>query len=224
MNNKMRSVMIVILVMIVYIILNNTIVNILANVESFLRHDNAAELIETVYKQKIEVLEEELAMYEQAQENLKIYENESYILAKSALRNIYDIYDYLIVNTSSKVSEDDVALNEDGLVGFVKESTKTTAKITLLTHSPSLSIKVGENYGILGNYDPLKGVFKLNNIDNYKTVKVGDAVTTSGFQSVPKDLRVGKVISVENKGVEKIIEVKPYVDFKNLNYLFIASK
>lgn len=222
--NKMRPLLILVLVLIVYIILNNTIINVLANVESFLRHDNRVELTEEVYKKRVEELERTIATYDEAQKNLKIFEGRSYILAKTAIRNIYNIYDYIVVNTESKVSKDDIALNEKGLVGIVTESTKTTAKVTLLTNSPTISVKVGENYGILGNYDSSKGTFNLKNIDNYKNIKIGDEVTTSGFQDLTADLKIGKVIAVENKGVEKIVEVKPYVDFKNLNYLLIASK
>ncbi len=222
--NKIRPVLLIIFVLATYMILSDTIVNLLANTGSFLRHDNKAELYESTFKTKIEELEKEILEYERQTEGLKIYEGESYILAKTAIRNIYDIYDYIIVNTASKVSIGDVALNEAGLVGIVSEATTSTAKISLLTGQNKMSVKIGENYGILSNYDRTKNEFLVSNIDNYKVIETGAQVTTSGFQEIAPGLPIGTVTAIETKGVEKVIRVRPHVDFKNINYLLIAAK
>ncbi len=222
--NKMRPALTVLLVLITFIILKDTIVHLLANTESFLRHDNRIELCETTYKAKIEELEKTIFEYERSTNSLKIYEGSSYILAKIALRDIYDIYDYVIVNTSSKVNEGDVVLNEHGLVGLVSETSKTTAKVSLLTGKQKISVKVGENYGILSEYDRATGEFLIHNIDNYKVVNVEDQVTTSGYQTIRGGIPIGKVTSVVTRGVEKVVRVKPYVDFDNLNYLMIEAR
>lgn len=222
---KIRPVVGIILVVLSFLILSDTIVNVLANVTTAFREDNRASLYETAYKDKADDLERQILEYDRARESLSIYEGSSYVLAKIAIRNIYDIYDYLIVATDSKVNVGDLAINEDGLVGIVSEATKTTAKVDLITSHEGLSVKVGGNYGLLSQYDKEHDEFVIRNIDNYKDVQLGDAVTTSGIQEgIASGYKIGVVTSAENKGVEKVVKVKPYVSFDDLNYLIIVAK
>lgn len=222
--NKMRPILGIIIVIILFIVLNDAVVYAIANITSLGRKSNEKELYETAYKEKIERLEKTIFDFEKAQNNLKIYEGDAHILAKIALRDIYDIYDTLVVNTESKVNVGDAVINELGLVGLVKESSKSTAKVSLLSKEENLSILVNGNYGLLGEFDPSKKEFILKNIDNYKNVNVGDEVVTSGFQKIDADFKIGRVTSVEVKGIEKIVRVKPYADFDDLNYLLVVSK
>lgn len=224
MNSRLKPLIAIILVLGVFIVLNDAVINILANASSFLRKDNRQELMKETYERRIEELEKEIFSYEESFDNLKIYEGSSYILGKIALRNIYDIYDYLTIHTESKVNVGDVVKNEDGFVGLITEAGLTTAKVNLLTSGTKISVKVGEVYGIIDEYDKEKNELIVHNIDNYKTCEVGSKVMTSGFQSIKADIPIGEVVHVENKGIEKIVRVKPYVDFDNLNYLVVEAK
>lgn len=222
--NRIRPLIGVFVVLITFILLNDALICGFANAFTFFRDDNRLELYENTYKNKIDSLEKTISEYEKSMKELRIYEGTSHVLAKSGIRNIYDIYDYVMINTTSKTSVGDVVLNEDGLVGFIEEANKTSAKVSLITNADKLSVKVGSNYGILSEYDKVAGEFIIHNIDNYKVVNEGDEVTTSGLQDIEPDLPIGVVTSVENKGVEKIVHVKPHVDFKNLNYLIVKVK
>lgn len=220
----MRRLLTAISILLILVILHNPLVYALANVQTFFRENNKNDAYFEAYRNRIDQLERELSTYERAQENLKLYDRSSYILAKIAIRNIYDLYDYLVVNTDALVEEGNAVLNEDGLVGFVEEANKMTAKVSLLTSGLKTSVKVGENYGILSEYDREKGEFVVHNIDNYKVVNVGEEVLTSGLQNATANLKIGQVSSVQVQGIEKVVRVKPYVDFDNLNYLIIEAK
>lgn len=220
----MRRLLTAISILLILVILHNPLVYALANVQTFFRENNKSDAYFEAYRNRIDQLERELSTYERAQENLKLYDRSSYILAKIAIRNIYDLYDYLVVNTDALVEEGNAVLNEDGLVGFVEEANKMTAKVSLLTSGLKTSVKVGENYGILSEYDREKGEFVVHNIDNYKVVNVGEEVLTSGLQNATANLKIGQVSSVQIQGIEKVVRVKPYVDFDNLNYLIIEAK
>ena len=222
--NKVRPLIGVFVVLITFILLNDALICGFANAFTFFRQDNRVQLYDSAYKKKIESLEKTIADYEKSLADLKIYDGTTTVLAKTGIRNIYDIYDYVMINTASKTNVGDVVLNESGLVGFIEEANKTSAKVSLITSADKLSVKVGSNYGILSDYDEVNGEFIVRNIDNYKVVNEGDEVTTSGLQEVERDLPVGKVTSIENKGVEKIVHVKPYVDFENLNYLIVKVR
>ncbi len=222
--NKMKRLLTAISILLILVILHNPLVYALANVQTFFRENNKSDAYFEAYRNRIDQLERELSTYERAQENLKLYDRSSYILAKIAIRNIYDLYDYLVVNTDALVEEGNAVLNEDGLVGFVEEANKMTAKVSLLTSGLKTSVKVGENYGILSEYDREKGEFVVHNIDNYKVVNVGEEVLTSGLQNTTAGLKIGRVSSVQVQGIENVVRVKPYVDFDNLNYLIIEAK
>ena len=220
----MRRLLTAIAILLILVILHNPLIYAIANVQTFFRENNKSDAYFEAYRNRIDQLERELSTYERAQENLKLYDRSSYILAKIAIRNIYDLYDYLVVNTDALVEEGNAVLNEDGLVGFVDEANKMTAKVSLLTSGLKTSVKVGENYGILSEYDREKGEFVVHNIDNYKVVNVGEEVLTSGLQNATANLKIGQVSSVQIQGIEKVVRVKPYVDFDNLNYLIIEAK
>lgn len=212
------------LIVLTVIILYNPLVVVFANVMTLFRENNEDELLKTSYTEKIEALEKTISEYEKSLQNLNIFSNYSNVLAKIALRDLYDFYDFLEVAVDKKVSAGDAVLNEDGLVGIVKEANLYTAKVSLLTSGTKLSVKVGENYGMLGGYDNKNDEFVVHNIDNYKKVEVGEEVVTSGLQDVRENIPVGTVKRVENDGVENTVYVTPKVDFDNLNYLIVEAK
>ena len=53
---------------------------------------------------------------------------------------------------------------------------------------------------------------------------VGDKIYTSGIGNLPGDILVGEVskIDLNNTEIEKIITVKPAVDFENINHVMVV--
>lgn len=221
--NKMRPALNIVAVLFLFIITHNAIMTALGNTLSFFRENNRKVLYDVTLKRENEHLKQVISEYEKSMANLKIYEDHPHVLGKIAIRNIYDFYDFLIIAVDNKVENNSLVLNEHGLVGIVEDSNKTTAKVKLLTGKIKLSVKIGETFGMLDLYDKTNKEFIIHNIDNYKKIEIGTEVTTSGLQEIAADIPIGKVKRTEQKGVEQIVYVEPFVDFDSLNYLMVLS-
>lgn len=210
--------------LVVFIILHKNFLILLGNVETFFRKDNSIELEQKKYNSKIEDLERQILEYEKSYNNLKIYEPSTYVLAKISLREIYDFYDFMMVSTDTLVTKGSAVINEDGLVGIVKDVDGKIAKIGLLTGKEKVSVRIAASYGLIDGYSKEEKMLIVRNINNYEKIAEGDIVETSGLNDIPGGLKIGSVQKIELKGIEKIIYVKSFVDFDNLNYLYIVSK
>lgn len=194
-----------------------------ANILTLFRKDNRLTLQEVVYKKEIDDLKQNINYYNEAHKNLEITGDNSLILAKIAVRNIGNFYDYLIIKTPSTLKKGDEVINENGLIGFVESYSKSLAKVKMITGHKSLSVKVSNSYGLLNSYNPKNHTFLVKNIMNIDEIKAGDTVETSGLSYESKGLYIGKVEKVIKDAPPKII-VKSDVDFTNLNYLYVKSK
>lgn len=219
----MRPALNIVAVLFLFIITHNAIMTALGNTLSFFRENNRKVLYDVTLKRENEHLKQVISEYEKSMANLKIYEDHPHVLGKIAIRNIYDFYDFLIIAVDNKVENNSLVLNEHGLVGIVEDSNKTTARVKLLTGKIKLSVKIGETFGMLDLYDKTNKEFIIHNIDNYKKIEIGTEVTTSGLQEIAADIPIGKVKRTEQKGVEQIVYVEPFVDFDSLNYLMVLS-
>ncbi len=220
--SKLKPIFTVVFILFIMIIFHNNIVLFLGNINSLFKEDNKLELIKYAYEKKIEDLEKTIYEYELEHDNIKLYDSKSYILGKIALRDIYDFYSTLVINTDSKVKKGNAVINENGFVGIVEEADKSTAKVKLLTDL-TLSVRIANSYGILDNYIEKDNLFVVHNIDNYKKIDIGDKVVTSGLTDVKEGIDVGEVVDIEKKGIEQVIYVKSEVDFDNLNYLYVMN-
>lgn len=221
---KLNRVVYLIIILAIFIVLHNSIIIGLSNIFTLFRENNRPTLEIEALEAKVQNLETELSTYEKSLENLKIYDGSNYVIAKIALRNIYDFYDVLVISTDTKVNKGNAVINEKGLVGIVVESNKLTAKVQLLTSCKPVSVKIGETYGLLDKYDKKNNEFIIHNINNYTNIEVGEEVTTSGLSKIDGGIKIGKVTKTEIVGVENIIHVEPYVDYDNLNYLMVVNK
>tara|TARA_B100000700_G_scaffold237529_1_gene263715 strand:+ start:952 stop:1770 length:819 start_codon:yes stop_codon:yes gene_type:complete len=119
--------------------------------------------------------------------------------------------------------EDQVIINERGLIGKVIGVSKNNSSILLITdqHS-SVPVKTlnGDFYAIIkGSPD---GKFLISSfIKDNKYPKIGDLLITSGnTHSFPKDILVGKVISINKDNFFAL----PYVDFNSLEFVQVIKK
>lgn len=222
--NRPKPIVNIILILFLFIALHNAIVIGTSNLMTIFREDNKEMVELETLKRENEQLKQTMAEYEKSLANLSIYEGENRILAKIALRNIYEFYNFLTISTEDMVSKGNAVLNEDGLVGIVEDANKFTAKVKLLTGDVKVSVKIGENYGLLDEYDHTTECFLIHNIDHLKNIELDTEVVTSGLQDIGADIKIGRVVKTETKGVEEIVYVKPYVDFNNLNYLVVLEK
>ena len=222
--NRIKPYIYVSIALVTFIILSKSFVVLVGNITTLFRGNNINLLDEKMYKLKIENLEKELANYERAYAGYKIYESSSYILAKTSIRKVYDFYDYIIIAPTSKVNEGTAVINENGLVGMVSEATNKTAKVTLLTGIKNLSVKVTNSYGLLNGYDKKENLLIIKNINNYEEISIGDEVYTSGLEGIQAGLSIGEVVKTKLEGVERIVYVRSYVDFDDINYVYVINK
>ena len=220
--NKVFRGFYIILIIFLFIIFHSPIINLIANINTLLNHDNRYTMLEKIYNERIDLLKKEISEYEK-QTSLPISKDNGVILSKVALRNIYDFYDYLIINTTSIVEPKKAVINEDGLIGIIKSNEKTNAKVSLITGENKISVKVNNSFGLLGAYNKKTKLFKINNINNYEKINIGDVVTTSGLSDIPEGIYIGKVEKINKKGIKQIVYVKSLVDFDNLNYLYVLK-
>lgn len=125
-----------------------------------------------------------------------------------------------------------VAIASKGLVGKITSVAKNWAIVECITNE-NIAVSVmpeatRENTGILKGYVDSSNNEKLTKISYLSmdsNIKKGDTILTSGLGAVyPKEIRVGKVVSVEEDKVSfmKSAVVKPYVDFDSLEELVIV--
>lgn len=222
--NKIQPIVNIIIILLLFIVLHNALITGLGNIFSLIKHDNKYELLESAYKTKIDTLEKSIANYEKGTNALKIYEGNNYIISKIALRDIYDFYNFAVLSTDSLVTKGNAVINESGLVGIIESANKTTAKVNFLTGNVKVSVKIGDTYGMLDEYDREAKSFIIHNINNYQPVDIDEEVTTSGLQEIDGNLPIGKVSKTETVGIEQKVYVKPYVNFDDLNYLMVINK
>lgn len=124
-----------------------------------------------------------------------------------------------------------IVIAADGLVGQVTSVGSNWAIIkSILNENIAVSVKVEstkENTGILRGYRNADGTAecKVENLPMDSNIKEGDTIVTSGLgQIYPKDIMVGKVVSVQEDKVNvmKNAIVKASVDFNKLEGLFVV--
>ena len=222
--NKIKPYILIFILLIIVMVFSKNIIQLTGSITTIFRKDNLNSLIENATKIKIETLEKELANYEKAYNDYKIYDANVYVLAKTAIRNVYDFYDYIIISPTSRVNTTSPVINEAGLVGIVTKSSTKTAKVTLLTSVKNLSVKVSNSYGLLNGYDKKNKLLIIRNINNYDEINIGDKVYTSGLEGIQDNLLVGEVIRTKLEGVERIVYVKSSVNFDAINYVCVINK
>ncbi|MDR0300342.1 MAG: rod shape-determining protein MreC [Streptococcaceae bacterium] len=122
-----------------------------------------------------------------------------------------------------------MVMSNGGIIGLMSQVTNTTSKVGLFTDSSTLAnkipIKIGNNYGLLTDFDKTSGDFVVSNMYSLDGVKAGDEVVTSGLDGItPSDLTFGKIgkISDASTVAAKKIYVKPAGDFNDLRFVTVV--
>jgi len=127
--------------------------------------------------------------------------------------------------TDNHVKENMTALNPQGIIGKIVESTKNQSIIETVL-SPGLKISgIDERSRVVGvidyyNLANLKFKYAFAESD----IKTGDTIVTSGLGGVfPRGLSIGIVVNVNIDATRffQFVEVKPTVDFNTLEDIFI---
>lgn len=152
-----------------------------------------------------------------------VYNNEfvnSYIIYK-------DIYDYKNEITirggkDQKLSNNPV-IYDNTLLGVIKKVNDNSSVVTLITNKDSkISVKINEEIGVL---EYINGKLIVSNISNYSDINIGDLVYTSGLGNIHENIYIGvvKSITIDNKGLEKNIEIDYKLNIKDINYVTVIG-
>lgn len=133
--------------------------------------------------------------------------------------------------TDEGIKKDYIVISPEGLVGVVTEVHSNWSKIqTLLNENVAVASTVegatDSGDGIVKGYRNGNDMqAEITNLPMNSTIKEGEIVVTSGLGGYyPKGIRIGEVTSVKADDVKvmKTAMLKTYVDFNNLQELFVV--
>jgi rod shape-determining protein MreC len=167
-------------------------------------------------------------------ESLTDYEN---INTTIVSRNVGTWYNKITINKGSKagIEKHMAATTNSGLIGYVVETGNYSSTIQLLSVKElknKISVKIElENgksaTGLLNGYDSKKNVYTIEGISYSGELPKNAYVTTTGLNDkFPSGILIGYVsnTTTDNFDLGKIVEVKPGVDFDNINYVTILKR
>ena len=142
--------------------------------------------------------------------------------------------------TINKGSKDGIknkmpVVNSSGIVGYISEVRYTTSNVQLLTSQKlksKISVKIetdDKKYvnGLLIGYDKDEEIFKVEGISyNGKIPENAKVITTGLSDNFPSGILIGTVVNTttDNFDLGKIVEVKPAVNFNDINYLSVLKR
>ncbi|WP_203361602.1 rod shape-determining protein MreC [Bacillus sp. REN10] len=144
-------------------------------------------------------------------------------------------FDVLTIDqgSASGVQPNMAVITAEGLVGKVKDTSKFTSTVQLLSaHDPrnrvSAVIQGKKNvYGVIEGYDKEKDLLLMTKIPYDAKLKKGMMVTTSGKGGVfPKGLIIGKVKKLvpDQFGLTQTALIKPAAKFDDLEHVMVAKR
>jgi rod shape-determining protein MreC len=132
------------------------------------------------------------------------------------------------------VSNNDVVITADGLVGEVTKAAANVSQITLLTDETSAVSALDINSGAAGivQHGRASSSLILDRVTKDQIVNKGDVFVTSGFRSgdltslYPRGIPIGTVTSVGQSDTDlyKQIQIAPFVNFSTLEDVIVLVK
>lgn len=155
----------------------------------------------------------------------------NYLTANVVSRDPGNWYSMFVIDAglAAGVTENAMIFNGSGLIGQVFEVGERWAKvITLIDNRGTVSFQILDDKR---NFDGVVSGFSEDSLQGYLfdpegEIFPGDQLITSGLGVYPKGIMIGKVSEVvEDKDtLLKTIRVKPNVDFKNIDRVFIIPQ
>ncbi len=127
------------------------------------------------------------------------------------------------------VQPDMTVVVPEGLVGRIVAVSKHTAEVLLITDPRSgvgAMLQASGMPGIIEGITNSSGTLRMVYLPKDAPVRAKQVVVTSGMGGIfPKGLRIGEVIDAANdpSGLFKVANVKPFVDFRTLEEVFIVT-
>lgn len=123
-------------------------------------------------------------------------------------------------------------VNAQGLIGKIGKTGNFTSQVTLITNTQNINqisakIPGASTYGMISGYDQKRGTLSLQKVPIKAKLKKGQGVITSGLSGMyPEKLSIGKIksVSTDQYGLTKTAEIRPSVNFNDLNYVAVIQR
>lgn len=156
---------------------------------------------------------------------------DSYITANIIGKDTGNWYNMFMIDagTNDDITKYSAVINGNGLVGLVYEVGSNWGKVvTIVDNKTSIGFEV---LGADQTYDGIlhgsqNSVIKGELFDPHAKVEVGNTIVTSGLGVLAKGIHIGYISEVvydEDSLLTEIV-VKPSVNFKNINRVFVVVK
>ena len=186
--------------------------------DMFLYKESQIKLIETIVDQD---LNNHLNDYSNLLKEHNLIKQPGYkCITRIKNRKINNFYNYVLIfnNQNCNLKENDIVLNDNGLIGIVSSVYNHYAKVSLINNNNiNISVRINDNYGTLkSNKDKLY----ISELVNNNSISLKDKVYTSGLTKIPKDILIGEVSNITNKS----IEIKAYSNILDNPYVSIYGE
>lgn len=121
--------------------------------------------------------------------------------------------------------KDDIVVYKNALVGRIIEVFAWYCKVALVTDKRCRisGIVYPDAQGIVCGQN--NGIFEFNFVPHYKQIQVGDLVLSSGQGLVyPQGFVIGVVQAISTDLVAHKINLKPYIAYKDIDYVYVLQK
>lgn len=151
------------------------------------------------------------------------YINYGILYSKVLFRDVYHFNKEITIYKGSRdnIKKNYLVIDDKGLIGVVSSVDKNTSRVQLLyNEDTSLSVKIGNSYGILKCVD---NNLIVEGIDNKEKIEEGEVVKTSDISIYPEGIKIGTVESIfyDKYEIEKKVIINPYVSFDDISYVGI---
>lgn len=188
-------------------------------------------LIKKTEEDKKNNLKDEIENLKKVMDLKTIYTGYKTTYAKTITRNKMYWYNTITIDKGSKdgIQRNQAVVGLNGLIGIVKDTTKHSSTIKLITNNDPLSkisgmIKIGKEtkVGLIEDYE--YPYLKVSMVDS-KGIKEGDQFYSLGLDNFSKNIYIGTVKKIEKDSFDLsyILYVEPKQDMNDINYVVVLG-
>ena len=196
----------------------------------------------TELENQLHELHEQLADYQQLQEENEFYKkyleikdsHPDFTFCKATLisKDAEDPFRGFVINkgTVNGIKAYDPVITDAGLVGYISETGLTTSKVTTILSMEvtlgALDNRTGDSGIVSGSMElAKKGQTKFQNLSRSCTIAVGDYVITSGEGIFPQGILIGTIDTIGSDPYNTSIyaDLIPFVDFDGIRSVMVIT-
>lgn len=205
------------------------------NIKRITKEKNKLErqvIEQSIIKRENKNLKKEIRDLKEITKLTTTYSDTELVYAKTIIRNKMYWYSTLIIDKGSnnKIKENDIVVTQNGLIGWVKSTTKDYSTVKLITNSDkqsqiSVMIEIEDNTftGTIEGYS--YPYLKVNIPFKIEELPDNAELYTSGLGNIPKKIYIGKAEKkqTDNYNLSTILYVKPKQNMNDINYVVILK-